>query len=106
MDPDRILALAALLARHGDLVRDETRGLVAAAEAAPWQGRAAEAAREQARRRAADLRRCADAHDDAAAALRAHAAEVADRLDALSDRIDPWLDRVRGLTGLADRWAA
>ncbi|CAI9401261.1 hypothetical protein [Nocardioides sp. T2.26MG-1] len=86
-DTTTIRALAARLRERGDEIRGEATMLATRAEQVPWQGLAADAMREQARVRAAALRRTAALHDDAADALDRHAREV-DRLKDLIAAIE------------------
>lgn len=81
MDTDRIRALAAQLREQAVEIDEEARRLLGAAEAVPWQGLAAEAMRDQARRRTAALQHTARLHQDAADALERHAGAV-DRMRA------------------------
>jgi hypothetical protein len=86
-DTTTIRALAAQLRERGDEIRGEAARLATRAGQVSWQGLAADAMREQARVRAAALRRTAALHDDAADALDRHAREV-DRLKDLIAAIE------------------
>jgi hypothetical protein len=72
--------------RAGD-IRAEAEALLAAADAVPWTGVAADAMRRLASDHAHGLRSCADAHDHAADVLDRHAREV-DRLKDLIASIE------------------
>jgi hypothetical protein len=72
--------------RAGD-IRSEAEALLAAAEAVPWTGVAADAMRRLARDHAGAMRSCAAAHEHAADALDRHAREV-DRLKHLIAAIE------------------
>jgi hypothetical protein len=75
-DTSVIRGHARRMRERGELMRGEARVLLAHAEAVAWTGLAADAMRRTAADHAARLRRCADAHDDAAASLEHHAREV------------------------------
>jgi hypothetical protein len=75
-DTSVIRGHARRMRERGDDLRGEATALLAHAEAVPWTGLAADAMRRMAVDHAARLHRCADAHDDAAAALERHAREV------------------------------
>ena len=92
-DTARIRALADELRDRADDIRGLADRLTARADQVPWQGLAADAMRDHARRRAAALRRTACLHDDAADALDRHAREV----DRLKDLIAAIERKVRGL---------
>ena len=115
-DTGVIRRLAQQVGEQGAEIRRDADRLVGASELVVWEGRAAQAMRERMTERAVALRRTADEHDDAARALRHHAAEV-DRLKDLIREIarrmqvlvegararlaslaDSALDRVRDLT--------
>jgi hypothetical protein len=83
-------------------IRREADELLGRAEAAMWHGWAADAMRSHARDRVAALRRTALSHDDAAAALERHAAEV-DRLKALIAALEQRFHRL--VSGAKDRLA-
>ena len=83
-DTAAIRHLAQSLRERADDVRAESRRLGRRVEAVPWEGRAADAMREQARRRAAALTDTARLHDEAADALDRHAAAVDDALAAVA----------------------
>jgi hypothetical protein len=101
--------------RAGD-IRAEADALLRVAEAVPWSGLAAEAMRRLARQHAADLHRCAGAHDDAADALDRHAREVdrvKDLIASIEKRVLHLIDSASsGLVGVVghvlpdtvDRW--
>jgi predicted TIM-barrel enzyme len=75
-DTRRIRALARAMRQRADAIRIDADGLAAHAQAAPWQGLAADAMRRTARDHAGRLRTCADAHHRAADALDRHAHAV------------------------------
>ena len=86
-DTSVIRGLARELRDQADDIRREADRLVARAEGVRWHGLAADAVRHRSRDRAAALRRTASLHEDAAAALDRHAAEV-DRLEDLIAAIE------------------
>ncbi len=94
------------LRRLADDIRTEADTLAARAAAVPWQGVAADAMRAVAHQRTAALRRTADLHDEAAAALDEHA-DAVDRVKrliaAIEDRVMSLVagarDRIAGLIG-------
>lgn len=100
-DPDALLAAARRLSADATAVRERATALVQAAGAPEWQGEAALAFRAALADDAAGMRRAADELDDAAAELRAHAAEVAGRLARLAelaDTVTDWVgDRLEAL---------
>lgn len=97
-----IRRLARALRDQAVEIRAEADRLVGLADGVLWTGRAADAMRRRSRERAADLRRAATLHDDAADALDSHAREV-DRLTELIAAIER---RVRGMVEAArDRLA-
>ena len=100
-DPEALHAAARRLTADAQAVRERATALVQSAAAPSWQGEAAEAFRAGLDADAAAMRRAADELDDAAAELRAHAVEVAERLarlDALADTVTDWIgDRVEML---------
>jgi len=105
-DTEAIRGLARGLRRLGDDIRWEADLLLAAAEAVPWRGAAADAMRCVARHRVGELRRTAALHDDAASALDDHAdaVERTKRLiAAIEDRVLSMVaaarDRLAGLVG-------
>jgi hypothetical protein len=105
-DTEAIRSLARDLRRLGDDIRGESDRLLAAAQAVPWEGVAADAMRCLARHRAGALRRTAALHDEAAAALDDHA-DAVDRVKrliaAIEDRVMSMIaaakDRIAGLVG-------
>lgn len=104
---EAIRALARGLRRQGDDIRWEADSLLARAEAVPWQGAAADAMRCVARYRTTALRRTAELHDAAAAALDDHA-DAVDRVKrliaAIEDRVLAMVaaarDRIAGVLGV------
>ena len=101
-DTSVIRGLARTMRDQAADIRHEADRLVAHAESVHWSGLAADALRRRSRDRAADLRRTAALHDDAADALDHHADEV-DRLKELIASIER---RVQGLVaGARDRLA-
>jgi hypothetical protein len=90
-DADDIAVQAEDLRREADRVAH-------AAETVAWHSVAADAMRAQMRERAGEIRGAATRFDDAAAALRAHAAEVEERLELIA-AIE---NKVRGL--VAGAW--
>jgi hypothetical protein len=105
-DTEVIRGLARGLRRQGDDIRWEADLLLAAAEAVPWQGVAADAMRCLARHRVGELRRTAALHDDAASALDDHA-DAVERVKRLIAAIEHRVlsmvaaarDRIAGLVG-------
>ncbi|HXH78802.1 MAG TPA: hypothetical protein VNJ48_09860 [Nocardioides sp.] len=77
-----IRRLAQQVAEQAGDIRTDADELMQASELVVWDGQAATAMRERMAERSLALRRTADEHDDAAEALRHHAAEV-DRLKEL-----------------------
>ena len=75
-DPNVIRGLAGALRPRADEIRASADHLVGGAAAVRWSEQAAEAMRGRAADGAADLRRSAALHEDAAAALERHAAAV------------------------------
>jgi hypothetical protein len=106
-DTEAIRGLARGLRRLGDDIRWEADTLLAGAEAVPWQGVAADAMRCVARYRVGALRRTADLHDEAAAALDDHA-DAVDRVKRLIAAIEERVlalvaaarDRIAGVLGV------
>lgn len=68
-------------------IRSRADALVGRTDQVHWKGKGGDALRARARERAADLRRSAQLHDDAAQALENHAKEV-DELKALIKEIE------------------
>lgn len=107
-DTEVVRALAGQLQARGEAIRDEAELLWARAEGTTWSGVAAEAMRLRVRMQVGGLRQSAELHDEAAAALLAHA-ETVDRLKALIAAIEEQVralvaaarDRLEGLAGLA-----
>lgn len=94
-DPDVLDAHARQLAADADGVRARARALEASVARLQWRGEAAEAFRRTVTNDAQHLHRAAHELDEAAAALRAHAAEVRDRLErirALERAVTGWFD--------------
>ncbi len=94
-DPDVLDALARQLAADADGVRARARALEASVARLQWRGEAAEAFRRTVTNDAQHLHRAARELDEAAAALRAHAAEVQDRrerIQALERAVTGWFD--------------
>ncbi|MBF4163534.1 hypothetical protein [Nocardioides acrostichi] len=75
-DTDLLHAWAQALRRTAASLDDEAHALRHMVDTVPWQGRAADAARGEGRRLAAQLAGAADAHLAAAAALEVHALAV------------------------------
>jgi hypothetical protein len=101
-DPSVIRGLARTMREQAADIRHEADRLVHHAESVHWTGLAADALRRRSRDRAADLRRTASLHEDAADALDHHAAEV-DRLKELIASVER---RVQALVaGARDRLA-
>jgi hypothetical protein len=71
-----VRALAQAMREQAAAIHGEAADLLAAAEAVPWAGLAADAMRRVARDHAAALTASAQAHQNAAAALERHAREV------------------------------
>lgn len=82
-DPDQLLSLASRISAHAALARQEAHRLTAAVGSVTWSGVAAGAFDAQAAEIVWSLRRCAARLDDAADALRRHAAAVAAVIDTL-----------------------
>ena len=105
-DTEAIRLLARGLRRLGDDIRWEADSLLAAAEAVPWQGVAADVMRCLAKHRVGQLRRTATLHDAAASALDDHA-DAVDQIKALIAAIENQVmsmiagakDRIAGLVG-------
>lgn len=97
-DTQAIRRLARAMEEQATAIRTDADELVSAAEQVWWEGMAARAMRERMIERALALRLTADRHDDAAQALRDHAAEV-DRLkDLIADiarRVERLVDGAR-----------
>jgi hypothetical protein len=104
-DTTVIRRLAGALREQGSDIRVEADALVGRAEAVRWSGLAADAMRALARSHAGDLRACANAHDDAAAALDRHAREVdhvKDVIAAIERTVAHFFDSIgHGLSGFA-----
>jgi len=106
-DTSAIRHRARELRRLADEVRADADLLAGRSAAVPWQGLAAEAMRAAAGARVTGLRRAADLHDDAAAALDQHA-DAVDRVKRLIAAIEHKVmslvaaarDRLSGLVGL------
>ena len=106
-DTSVIRGLARDLRRTAEEIRGEADGLSAAAAAVTWQGVAADAMRAVSRARTSALRRTADLHDDAAAALDEHA-DAVDRIKRLIAAIEERVlslvaaakDRISGVLGV------
>lgn len=100
-DPEALETSARGLAADADGVRDRARAVVRLAAATAWQGEAADAFRRAVEQDAATMARAAGELDEAAAALRAHAAQVRERLAqlrALEDAVTGWIgDRLEAL---------
>ena len=86
-DTDAIRALARTMRDQGTTLRSQADWLLRRADAAPWQGLAADAMRARVRFQVGALQHTAGLADDAAAALEEHADEV-DRLKALIAAIE------------------
>jgi hypothetical protein len=97
-DTDAIRGLARTMRDLGAELRSEAGALRARAEAAEWEGLAADAMRLRVRAQVEALGRTAELADDAAVALEGHADEV-DRLKALIVAIER---RVRALVAAAE----
>lgn len=108
-EPSRIREVAVHLERRAEQLRREADALVAAAEQAPWVSLAADRMRERAVARRVDLLGVARGYDDAADAVRRHAAEVErllQRLAAVERRVRSLVedarDRVREAGGVVE----
>ena len=86
-DTEAIRRLARTMRDQGVALRSQAGLLLNRAEAAPWEGFAADAMRARVRAQVGALRHTADLSDDAAVALEQHADEV-DRLKALIAAIE------------------
>ncbi len=75
-DPDTLLAVADRITRHATAIRRHAQVLAAAVGHTTWHGAAARAFAGEALEVCVSLRRSADRLDDAASALRRHAARV------------------------------
>lgn len=75
-DSEQLRAVAARLRAQGHHLRATADELAGRLARTPWTGRAASAMQERVGCAIADLRRVADAYDDAAAAVDRHADEV------------------------------
>jgi hypothetical protein len=102
-EPSRIREVAARLESRAGQLRGEADVLHAASEEVGWVSLAADRMREQARQRRDELRGVARQYDDAAARVRAHAAEVQRLLDLIASIerqvrsiISGAVDRVQG----------
>ena len=82
-DPDHLCCLASRITSHACLARQEAHRLAVSAGAVTWSGFAAATFDAQAAEIVWSLRRCADRLDDAADALRRHAAVVGHVVDTL-----------------------
>jgi hypothetical protein len=82
-DPGAIRALARPLHERAGELRALSGRLVDQARATSWEGLAADAMRAVVGGSAGDLRRTADLHDEAAAALERHADHIAAALAAI-----------------------
>lgn len=94
-----IRAGAGRLRRQAEEIRTDARHLEERTQSTPWNGLAAEAMRAAARAHAAELRVCADLHDEAAEALDRHAREV----DRVKSVIAATEQRLLGLVDAASR---
>lgn len=83
-EPRKIREVAERLERRADQLRAEADELHAASEEVAWVSVAADRMREQARVRRDELRGVARDYDEAAAKVRAHAAEVQRLLDLIA----------------------
>lgn len=104
-EPGKIREVAERLERRASQLRREADALVAAGEQAPWASLAADRMRAAAAERRADLVGVARAYDDAAAAVRRHAALVQQRLDLVAEaqrRVLRVLDRIGDAVDLPD----
>jgi len=86
-DPGAIRALARPLRHRAEELRELGDQLVGQARSASWEGMAADAMRRAVGGSAHGLRRTADLHDDAAAALERHADRVAAALEAIESAL-------------------
>jgi hypothetical protein len=105
-DTKAIRGLATTMRGCGAAIDTEAEVLLARAETTTWEGLAADAMRLRVRAQAQALRRTAQLHEDAAAALEQHADDV-DRLKALIAAIEhkvmALVDAARSrLTGLVE----
>jgi hypothetical protein len=105
-DTEAIRALAGTMRTHGAAITTEADVVLGRAEATPWEGLAADAMRLRVRSQVQALRRTAQLHADAAAALERHADDV-DRLKALiaaiEQKVMALVDAARSrLAGLVD----
>lgn len=75
-DPSELYAIADRIARHADGVRSNSTALAVAVANDHWRGIASDVFSAEARSVANDMRACARRLDDAADALRRHAARV------------------------------
>jgi hypothetical protein len=108
-DTEVIRALARTVRGHGTAIHAEAEELLGRAEAAPWEGLAADAMRLRVRGQVHALRHTARLHEDAATALERHADDV-DRLKALIAAIEHQVmalveaarSRLAGLVDLLD----
>ena len=82
-DPAEITALAGRIERHAEAIRTAARRLACAVVATSWDGRAARCFDGAAADLVRGLHTAAQRLDDAAAALRRHAAAVGDTLATL-----------------------
>jgi len=80
-DPGELHAIADRIARHADAVRSNAAALAAAIAHDHWRGTAAEVFAAEAGSLLADMRAAARRLDDAADALRRHAARVQGLID-------------------------
>ena len=83
-EPSRIRELAGRLEARAERLRAQARELHARSETAAWVSVAADRMRGRAAERRDELRAVADAYDEAAARVRAHAAQVQQRLDLIA----------------------
>jgi len=83
-EPRRIREVAERLERRAEELRVEADRLHATSESCPWVSAAAERMRAHARERRDEVRAVAREYDEAAAQVRAHAAEVQRLLDLLA----------------------
>ncbi len=79
-DPAALEELAAVLSRRADEVRQHCDGYIRAGRAAHWVSTAADEYRRHVEHEGVRMLRAADALDDAAAGLRAHAGQVREAL--------------------------
>lgn len=109
-EPSKIREVAERLEHRADQLRAEADELHTASEEVGWVSLAADRMREQASQRRDDLRQVAREYDEAAAKVRAHAAEVQRLLDLIAtierqvrSLISGAIDRVQGaLSDIAD----